>query len=103
MLPHMVRVLVPGSRFENDLYKLRELVSQSNQAKINMFKPFFFSVVVLDAHLINFYSKVNTYWQEHNNSTLKHVTVVSSGGGEYDVQVRGGLTPLDGVSYTCME
>lgn len=61
-------------------------------------KWFYVTVIVLDADLANFYEKVNTYWKNYGNSSLNHVTLVSSGGGEYDVQVRGGLTHLDGVS-----
>ncbi|KAH3871259.1 hypothetical protein DPMN_034454, partial [Dreissena polymorpha] len=55
-------------------------------------------VVVTDADLASYHQAVNTYWRAHGNTTLAHVTLVSSGGGEYDVQVRGGLTPLDGIT-----
>ncbi|XP_052784652.1 GPI inositol-deacylase-like [Mya arenaria] len=55
-------------------------------------------VVVTDPALLAYYEKVNTYWGTHGNTTLRHITLVSSGGGEYDVQVRGGLTQLDGVT-----
>lgn len=54
-------------------------------------------VVVTDADLASYHLAVNRFWRAHGNTTLAHVTLVSSGGGEYDVQVRGGLTPLDGV------
>lgn len=55
-------------------------------------------VVALDAALADYYSQVNTYWRTHKNTTLKDVTVVTSGGGYRDLLVRTGLTPVFGVS-----
>ncbi|KAL4240885.1 GPI inositol-deacylase [Mactra antiquata] len=52
-------------------------------------------VVVLDSEVSEFFNKVNTYWRDNNNSTLRHVTLVSMDGGDLDVQVRAGLTPLN--------
>ena len=56
------------------------------------------SVIVLDPTLAEFYRVVNKYWRDHENTTLNHITLVSTGGGDKDIQVREGLTPLDGVS-----
>ena len=55
------------------------------------------TVIVLDEALAEFHTEVNKYWRDHENTTLSHITLVSSGGGDNDVQVREGLTPLDGV------
>ena len=59
-------------------------------------------MIVLDPTLAEFYREVNKYWRDHENTTLNHVTLVSTGGGDKDIQVREGLTPLDGVS-TCLK
>ena len=53
--------------------------------------------MVLEPSMLQYHEKVNKYWRDHSNSTLSHITLVSSGGGENDVQVRSGLTILDGV------
>lgn len=44
-------------------------------------------VFVVDADLHKFYNDVNDYWRSHNETTLKHVTLVSIGGGFRDTQV----------------
>ena len=54
-------------------------------------------MIVLDPEQAEFYRTVNKYWRDNANTTLNHVTLVSSGGGDFDIQVREGLTPLDGV------
>ena len=43
------------------------------------------------------YTEVNDYWKSHVNTTLKSVTVLSTGGGFRDVLVRESLTSLTGV------
>ncbi len=58
-------------------------------------------VVDLDPYINNYYTKVNDYWRTHTNTSLKYVTVVSTGGGFRDVLVRHGLTNLKGVSSHC--
>ncbi|KAK7002750.1 GPI inositol-deacylase [Biomphalaria glabrata] len=54
-------------------------------------------VAAIDADLHHFYKTVNTYWQDHAATSLRHVTVVSTGGAYRDIQVRYGLTVLDGI------
>ena len=54
-------------------------------------------MIVLDREQAEFHGAVNKYWRDNANTTLSHVTLVSSGGGDYDIQVREGLTTLDGV------
>ena len=44
-------------------------------------------VIVTDHDLHKFYSEVNQFWRLHNETTLKHVTLVSIGGGFRDTQV----------------
>ncbi|XP_070187912.1 GPI inositol-deacylase-like [Littorina saxatilis] len=66
-------------------------------------------VVMVDSVMDQFYQKVNDYWYHHGNSSLGHVTVVSTGGGYRDYQVRSGLSSLTdilpedrGISTTTM-
>ncbi|OWF52730.1 GPI inositol-deacylase-like [Mizuhopecten yessoensis] len=54
-------------------------------------------VLPLDKKLSTFMTAVNSYWVEHGNSSLSHVTVVSTGGGHRDVLVRNSLTSLKGI------
>ncbi|XP_046551704.1 GPI inositol-deacylase-like, partial [Haliotis rubra] len=53
--------------------------------------------IAIDSLLNSFYDEINTYWRLHANSTLRDVTVVSTGGGYRDILVRNGLTTLKGV------
>ncbi|XP_046355046.2 GPI inositol-deacylase-like [Haliotis rufescens] len=53
--------------------------------------------IAIDNVLSSFYDEINTYWRLHANSTLRDVTVVSTGGGYRDILVRNGLTTLKGV------
>lgn len=50
-----------------------------------------------------FYQRVNDYWLEYGNTTLAHVTVVSTGGGYRDFQVRSGLTAMTRVCISVVE
>ncbi|RUS89814.1 hypothetical protein EGW08_002426, partial [Elysia chlorotica] len=55
-------------------------------------------VVSFDEDLHHYYQRVNQYWRsEGGQAALRHVTVVSTGGGHRDVQVRYALTRLDGI------
>ena len=54
-------------------------------------------VIALDSYLVDFYDRVNSYWLYNSTGKLDSVTVLSTGGGYRDVQVRGGLTMLDEV------
>ena len=61
------------------------------------------TVVSFDEDLHNYYKRVNGFWRsEGGQADLRHVTVVSTGGGHRDVQVRYALTRLDGVSQCCV-
>ena len=55
-----------------------------------------FLVLNLD-YLTDFYNGVNSYWRSENDRSLKHLTLVSLGGGERDVLVNYHLTRLDGL------
>ena len=55
-------------------------------------------VVTMDSLLADFFAHVNGFWMKHHNTTLKDVTVVSSGGGYRDILVRSELASLKGVS-----
>jgi len=54
-------------------------------------------VIVLDPYLVEFYDLVNSYWLYNSTGRLDAVTMLSTGGGHRDVQVRDGHTLLDGV------
>ncbi|GFO02308.1 GPI inositol-deacylase-like [Plakobranchus ocellatus] len=55
-------------------------------------------VVSLDKDLHTYYERVNEYWRSATGqANLRHVTVVSTGGGHRDAQVRYALTRLDGI------
>ncbi|XP_069125572.1 GPI inositol-deacylase-like [Argopecten irradians] len=54
-------------------------------------------IVPFDLKLSTFMKTVNDYWREHGNSTLSHVTIVSTGGGHRDVLVRNSFTSLKGI------
>ena len=54
-------------------------------------------VINLDSEMNSFYSSVNSYWQENVNTSLKYVTVHSTGGGYRDLLVRNGLTHVRNV------
>ena len=59
-------------------------------------------MVAVDIELDLFYQRVNDYWYHHSNSTLGHVTAVSTGGGYRDYQVRSGLTSLVDVMHSLL-
>ena len=54
-------------------------------------------VAAVDSYMVDMYNRVNDYWMSHVNTTLKYVTVLSTGGGFRDVQVPTSLTSLTGV------
>jgi hypothetical protein len=63
----------------------------------NVIGYFCFSVVTVDSYMASFYRNVNGYWREYGTTNLSHVTVVSTGGGHRDYQVRNSLASLKGV------
>ena len=60
-------------------------------------------VVAMDTYVQQFYDDVNAYWAQRHNTSLKEVTVVSTGGGYRDLLVRSHLTKLDRVSFTIIK
>ena len=47
----------------------------------------------------DFFDTVNDYWRREKNASLKHVTVVSVGGGHRDILVNYHLTRLDDLVH----
>ncbi|XP_063230669.1 GPI inositol-deacylase isoform X2 [Bacillus rossius redtenbacheri] len=43
-------------------------------------------VLALDPYIARYYHEVNTYWDAHHATRLRHVTLVSVGGGHRDLQ-----------------
>lgn len=54
-------------------------------------------VLSVDSYMSSFYRNVNNYWREFGATNLSHVTVVSTGGGHRDYQVRNSLSSLKGI------
>uniref|UniRef100_K1PQS1 GPI inositol-deacylase n=1 Tax=Magallana gigas TaxID=29159 RepID=K1PQS1_MAGGI len=54
-------------------------------------------VLSVDSYMASFYRNVNNYWREFGATNLSHVTVVSTGGGHRDYQVRNSLSSLKGT------
>ena len=59
-----------------------------------------FPVLAVDSYMASFYRNVNSYWKEFGATNLSHVTIVSTGGGHRDYQVRNALSSLKGVGLT---
>ena len=52
-------------------------------------------VVPMDSKMIQFYRKVNQYWNDNRNQSLSHIWMLSIGGGFNDKLVRSELTRLE--------
>lgn len=65
--------------------------------EVKCFHLSMFTVLVTDREIDTFYQNVNDHWRDQSNTTLAHVTVVSTGGGFRDYHVRSGLTSLKEV------
>lgn len=86
ILGHSVGGLVAKSLFLNPKFE-----SQSVNTIITLATPHN-PVFFIDSDLHTFYEDVNLFWSEHSEDKLKHVTLVSIGGGIRDTQVRSDLT-----------
>lgn len=47
-----------------------------------------------DPYIKRFYEEINAYWIKNRNGTLRHVNIVSIGGGHRDVMVRSDLVAM---------
>lgn len=56
-----------------------------------------FFIVLFTDYLPEFYETVNEYWRREKDESLKHVTVVSLGGGDRDTIVNYHLTRLENL------
>ncbi|KAK7788803.1 hypothetical protein R5R35_010913 [Gryllus longicercus] len=55
-------------------------------------------VLLLDRHLVDYHSKVDSFWRAQKNNTsgnIGHVTLVSIGGGQRDILVKSVLTQAE--------
>ncbi|XP_052071301.1 GPI inositol-deacylase-like isoform X3 [Mytilus californianus] len=87
-----------GGMIARALFTLPEFDQNSVNTIITQATPHQAPVISLDRMIATYYSRVNNYWRTHSNTTLKHVTVVSTGGGYRDVLVRNELTSLRGIA-----
>ncbi|XP_063444450.1 GPI inositol-deacylase-like [Mytilus trossulus] len=87
-----------GGMIARALFTLPEFDQSSVNTIITQATPHQAPVISFDRMIATYYSSVNNYWRTHSNTTLKHVTVVSTGGGYRDVLVRNGLTSLRGIT-----
>ncbi|XP_059179650.1 GPI inositol-deacylase-like [Physella acuta] len=85
-----------GGLIARALFTLPEFDPQLVNTIVTQATPHQKPVASLDPQLQQFYKEVNQHWRQHSSS-LQHVTVVSTGGGYRDIQVRYDLTRLDGI------
>ncbi|KAL3877296.1 hypothetical protein ACJMK2_035026 [Sinanodonta woodiana] len=86
-----------GGMIARALFVLPDFDSQTVHTIITEATPHQGPVMALDGNLKHFYHTVNEHWLKYKNSSLSHVTVVSTGGGHRDVMVRQGLTSLNDI------
>ncbi|XP_035828365.1 GPI inositol-deacylase isoform X2 [Aplysia californica] len=86
-----------GGIIARALFTLPDFDSSMVNTIITQATPHQRPVAPVDIHLEKFYSKVNQYWRDNSLSSVRHVTIVSTGGGYRDIQVRYGLSALDGI------
>ncbi|KAK3758559.1 hypothetical protein RRG08_050999 [Elysia crispata] len=87
-----------GGIVARGLFALPDFDSAMVNTIITQATPHQKPVVSFDEDLHNYYKRVNGFWRsEGGQADLRHVTVVSTGGGHRDVQVRYALTRLDGI------
>ncbi|KAH9519755.1 hypothetical protein Btru_070832 [Bulinus truncatus] len=86
-----------GGVIARALFTLPDFDSSLANTIITQATPHQRPVAAVDVDLYQFYKNVNNYWRVHASTSLRHVTVVSTGGAYRDIQVRYGLTVLDGI------
>ncbi|CAM2698748.1 unnamed protein product [Rotaria socialis] len=80
--------LQPPDRFDPNTVRLIITQATPHQA----------AVIHADSYIMNFYSRVNQYWKDEWNNSLKHLTLLSLAGGDRDHLVRSDLTSLNGLT-----
>ncbi|CAF4044047.1 unnamed protein product [Rotaria sp. Silwood2] len=80
--------LQPSSRFNPNTVRLIITQATPHQAP----------VIHSDSYVIKFYSRVNEYWKNEWNNSLKHLVLVSLAGGDRDHLVRSDLCSLNGLT-----
>ncbi|KAJ8319164.1 hypothetical protein KUTeg_004255 [Tegillarca granosa] len=86
-----------GGMIARALFTLPDFDQQLVNTIITQATPHQGPVIALDRHMSQFYDNVNGYWRKHSNTALKHVTVISTGGGYRDKLVRHAFTSLKGI------
>ncbi|XP_061181970.1 GPI inositol-deacylase-like [Saccostrea echinata] len=86
-----------GGMIARALFTLPDFDHKLVNTIITQSTPHQIPVLSVDSYIASFYRKVNSYWKEYGATNLSHVTVVSTGGGHRDYQVRNGLSSLQGI------
>ncbi|KAK7502003.1 hypothetical protein BaRGS_00006755 [Batillaria attramentaria] len=86
-----------GGMLARALFTLPHFDPQTVHTIITQATPHQAPVATVDSVIDRFYQRVNDNWYHNSNTTLAHVTMVSTGGGYRDFQVRSGLTTLGGI------
>ncbi|XP_056019251.1 GPI inositol-deacylase-like [Ostrea edulis] len=86
-----------GGMIARALFTLPDFDQRLVNTIITQATPHQIPVVTVDSYMGSFYRNVNHYWREYGTTNLSHVTVVSTGGGHRDYQVRNSLTSLKGI------
>ena len=73
----------------------RDFDSSQVKTIITLATPHKHPVISIDKNIVAFYQKVNQFWSKQTNQTA-NVAVASIGGSNRDIQVRSGLTQMDG-------
>ncbi|CAF0933696.1 unnamed protein product [Rotaria sordida] len=87
LLPRAV-FLQPSNRFNPNTVRLIITQATPHQAP----------VIHSDSYVIDFYSRVNEYWKNEWNNSLKHLVLLSLAGGDRDHLVRSDLCSLNGLT-----
>lgn len=59
----------------------------------------FIAAVFFDSYTTKYYDKINSFWSKHRNSShLKHLSIISIGGGFNDKLVKSELTSFDDLN-----
>ncbi|XP_022316575.2 GPI inositol-deacylase-like [Crassostrea virginica] len=86
-----------GGMIARALFTLPDFDHKLVNTIITQSTPHQIPVLAVDSYMASFYRNVNSYWKEFGATNLSHVTIVSTGGGHRDYQVRNALSSLKGI------
>lgn len=89
--------IVQGGIIARGLFTLPKFDKKLVDTIITQATPHQSAVISVDSYTASYYDKVNSFWRKNHNTTLRDVTVISTGGGYRDILVRSHLTSLKHV------